>query len=100
MESSISVTQNLNARGNSKAEESLVASLREPECTRIENDARDFVRSARRGGGVGGIWEGGGPKSYFGSSSMMPGTGDRGGELDGARLGLCGSIRRCVVRRK
>ena len=84
------MTQNLNARGNSQAEES----LHEPGYTRIENDARDFVRSARRGGGVGGIWEGGGPKSYFGSSPMMPGTGDRGGELDGARLGLCRRIRR------
>ena len=73
-------------------EESLDASLRESGCMRIENDARGFVRSARRGC-VGGIWEGGEPKSYSGSSSMMPGTGDRGGEFDGARLGRCGTIR-------
>ena len=86
------VTQNLNARGNFKAEE-LDASLRKPWCTRIENDARDFVRSGRRGG-VGGTWEGGKPKSYSGSSSMMPGKGDRGGEFDGAMLGPCGRIRR------
>ena len=55
----------LNARGNSEAEEPLGASLRELRCTRIENDAGSFirsgfVRSARRGG-VGDIWEGGEP---------------------------------------
>ena len=74
-------------------EEPLGASLRESGCMRIENDAGGFVRSARRGGGVGGIWEGGEPKPYSGSSSMMAGTGDRGGEFDGARLGRCGTIR-------
>ena len=58
-------------------EESLDASLREPGCTRIENDAEDFVRSAKRGG-VGGIWEGGEPKSYSRSSSMAPGKGTEG----------------------
>ena len=83
----------MNARGNSETGESLDASLREFECTRIENDAGGFVRSARRGGGVGGIWEGGEPKSYFRSSSMTPGKGDRGGEFDGAKLGLCERIR-------
>ena len=38
----------LNARGNSEAEESLDASLRELECTRIESDAKGFVHSAWR----------------------------------------------------
>ena len=81
----------LNARGNSEAEESLDASLRELECARIEDDARGFVHSARRGG-VGDIWEGGEPKPYTSFSSMMPGKGDKGGEFHGARLGLCERI--------
>ena len=82
----------LNARGNSEGEESLEASLRELDCTTIENDAGGFVRSARRGG-VGDIWEGGEPKPYSSFSSKMPGKGDRGVEFDGARLGLCERIR-------
>ena len=82
----------LNARGNSEAGESLDASLRELDCTRIEKDAGGFVHSARRGG-VGDIWEGGEPKSYSRSSSMIPSKVDRGGKFDGARLGLCERIR-------
>ena len=42
---------------------------------------------------MGDIWEGGEPKSYSIPSSMMPGKGGRGGELDGARLALCGRTR-------
>ena len=82
----------LNARGNSEAEESLTARLHESGCTRIENDAGCFVHLGRRGV-VSDIWEGGEPKPYSRSSSMMPGKGDGGGEFDGARLGLCERIR-------